>query len=70
MMVLYKINIYKTHTQSGSKKSLFQFCLTVTEPFSPFYLEDIVDKGIKKMRREIIQLWRRRRRNKNEKGEG
>ena len=36
--------LYFTHTnshitpvtQSGAKKSLFQFCLTITEPFSPY----------------------------------
>ena len=33
--------INKTHAQSGAKKSLFQFCLTITEPFSPIYLEDM-----------------------------
>ena len=28
---IYKQNKY-TYTQSGGKKSLFQFCLTITEP--------------------------------------
>ena len=35
----------KTHThmhaQSGTENFLFQFCLTITEPFSPFYLEEM-----------------------------
>ena len=29
-----------TDTQSGAENSLFQFCLTITKPFSPFYLEE------------------------------
>ena len=33
--------INRTHTQSGAEKSLFQFCLTITEPFFPVYLEDM-----------------------------
>ena len=37
---IYKQNKY-TYTQCGAENSLFQFCLTVTEPFSPFYLEDM-----------------------------
>ena len=34
--------IYKTHThtQSGAENSLFQVCLTITKPFSPFYLKE------------------------------
>ena len=28
-----------THTQSGAENSLFQFCLTITKPLSPIYLE-------------------------------
>ena len=31
----------RTYTQSGAENSLFQFCLTITEPFSPIYLEDM-----------------------------
>ena len=31
----------KTHIQSGAEKSLFQFCMTVTKPLSPFYLEEM-----------------------------
>ena len=35
---IYKQNT-RTYTQSGAENSLFQFCLTITEPLSPFYLE-------------------------------
>ena len=28
-----------THTQSGAENSLFQFCLTITKPLPPIYLE-------------------------------
>ena len=31
----------KTHTQSEAKNSIYQFCLTITDPFSPIYLEDM-----------------------------
>ena len=31
----------RTYTQSGAENSLFQFCLTITELFSPFYLEEM-----------------------------
>ena len=30
-----------THTESGAENSLFQFCLTITKPFSPFYFEEM-----------------------------
>ena len=30
----------RTYTQSGAENSLFQFCLTIAEPFFPFYLEE------------------------------
>ena len=37
-----KTRIYKqsqpTHTQSGAENSLVQVCLTITKPFSSFYL--------------------------------
>ena len=37
-----KTRIYKqsqpTHTQRGAENSLVQVCLTITKPFSPFYL--------------------------------
>ena len=31
----------RTYTQSGVENSLFQVCLTITKPFSPFYLEEM-----------------------------
>ena len=34
-------HINKTHTESGAENALFQVCLTITEPFSPFCLEEI-----------------------------
>ena len=35
--------INKTHmrTQSRAENSLYQFCLTITTPFSPFYLKEM-----------------------------
>ena len=30
----------RTYTQSGAENSLFQFCVTIAEPFFPFYLEE------------------------------
>ena len=35
------LNKPHTHTQNGAGKSLFQFCLTITKPFSPIYLEEM-----------------------------
>ena len=37
---IYKQNTH-TYTQSGAENSLFQFCLTITKPFSPIYLEEM-----------------------------
>ena len=37
---IYKQNT-RTYTQTGAENSLFQFCLTITEPLSPFYLEEM-----------------------------
>ena len=31
----------RTYTQSGAENSLFQVCLTITKPYSPFYLEEM-----------------------------
>ena len=36
----YKQNT-RTYTQSGAGNSLFQFCLTIREPFSPLYYEEM-----------------------------
>ena len=40
---IYKQNTH-VHTQGRAENSLFQFCLTITKPFSPFYLEEIKKK--------------------------
>ena len=37
---IYKQNKH-TYSQCGAENSLFQFCLTISEPFSPFYLEEV-----------------------------
>ena len=34
------INKSHTHAQSGAENSLFQVCLPITKPFSPFYLKE------------------------------
>ena len=31
----------KTHLHKVELKILFQFCLTIAKPFSPFYLEEM-----------------------------
>ena len=33
--------INKIHSQGGIKNSLFQFCLTISKPFPPIYLEEM-----------------------------
>ena len=40
---IYKQNTH-VHTQGRAENSLFQFCLTITKPFSPFYLEEMKKK--------------------------
>ena len=35
------INKRYTHTQSRTENSIFQFCLTITKPFPPIYLEEL-----------------------------
>ena len=35
------INKRHTHTLSGAETSWFQFCLTITKPFPPIYLEEM-----------------------------
>ena len=35
------INKTYTHTQSRIENSLFKFCLTITKPFAPIYLEEM-----------------------------
>ena len=36
-----KTRIYINKTQIGAENALFQVCLTITELFSPFYLEEM-----------------------------
>ena len=36
---IYKQNTH-VHTQGRAENSLFQFCLTITKPFSSFFLEE------------------------------
>ena len=38
------------HTHSGAENSLFQFCLTITKPFPPIYLEEMKSLLIKSQR--------------------
>ena len=40
---IYKQNTH-VHTQCRAENSLFQFCLTITKPFSPFFLEEMKKK--------------------------
>ena len=40
---IYKQNTH-VHTQGRDENSLFQFCLTITKPFSPFFLEEMKKK--------------------------
>ena len=40
---IYKQNTH-VHTQGRAENSLFQFCLTITKPFSPFFLEEMKKK--------------------------
>ena len=50
---IYKQNTH-VHTQGRAENSLFQFCLTITKPFSPFFLEEMKKKKIKLHNRPYI----------------
>ena len=50
---IYKQNTH-AHTQGRTENSLFQFCPTITKPFSPFYLEEMKKKKIKLHNRPYI----------------
>ena len=50
---IYKQNTH-VHTQCRAENSLFQFCLTITKPFSPFFLEEMKKKKIKLHNRPYI----------------
>ena len=52
---IYKQNT-RTYTQSGAENSLFQFCLTITKPFSPFYLEEMKNSYSLSVSRAVIQV--------------
>ena len=52
---IYKQNT-RTYTQSGAENSLFQFCLTITEPFSPFYLEEMKNYYSLSVSRAVSQV--------------
>ena len=52
---IYKQNKY-TYTQSGGKKSLFQFCLTYRTPFSPIYLEEMKNYWSLSVSRTVSQV--------------
>ena len=44
------------HKVELKTKYLFQFCLTITEPFSPVYLEDIKTIKVLSFSRTVSQL--------------
>ena len=52
---IYKQNT-RTYTQSGAENSLFQFCLTITKPFSPFYLEEMKNYYSLSVSRAVSQV--------------
>ena len=62
---IYKQNT-RTYTQSGAENSLFQFCLTITEPFSSFYLEEMKNYQSLSVSRAVSQLIMRVRKPKVE----
>ena len=58
---IYKQNT-RTYTRSGAENSLFQFCLTITEPISPFYLEEMKNYYSLSVSRAVSQVIMRVRR--------
>ena len=46
----------RTYSRSGAENSLFQFCLTITKPFSPFYLEEMKNYYSLSVSRAVIQV--------------
>ena len=52
---IYKQNT-RTYTQSGAENSLFQFCLTITEAFSPFYLGEMKNYKSLSISRAVSQV--------------
>ena len=57
---IYKQNT-RTYAESGAENSLFQFCLTITEPFSPFYLEEVKNYLSLSVSRAVSQVIMRAR---------
>ena len=52
---IYKQNTH-VHTQCRAENSLFQFYLTITKPFSPFFLEEMKKK---KLHKKLLKLHNR-----------
>ena len=52
---IYKQNT-RTYTQIGAENALFQICLTITEPFSPIYLEEMKNYYSLNVSRTVNQL--------------
>ena len=52
---MYKQNT-RTYTQSGAENSQFQFCLTITELFPPFYLEEMKNYWSLNVSRAVSQV--------------
>ena len=46
----------RTYKTSGAENSLFQFCLTITELFSPFYLEEMKNYWSLKVSRVVSSV--------------
>ena len=57
-LALKRRYVNKTHTctQSGAENFLFQFCLTITKPFSPIYLEEMKNYLSLAVSRTVSQL--------------
>ena len=52
---IYKQNT-RTYTQSAAENSQFQFCLTITEQFSPLYLEEMKNYWSLNVSRAVSQV--------------
>ena len=57
------INKRHTHTLSGAETSWFQFCLTITKPFPPIYLEEMknyLSLSVSRTVSQVIYMWVRK----------
>ena len=54
--LLHYLSPQNTHSQSGAEKSLLQFCLIITEPFSPIYLKEMKNYQSLSVSRTVSQL--------------